>query len=352
MIAESLNKKRYEALTSLRGFFIYGIALFHMGVMIGRPMKRILDPVYHLGGYFGDYFFFMLSGFLMCHVYRERIAAGNTKVTDFLVAKMKKIWPMFFVTNMIALLFLLQLGDARDDICLKNIIMSSLMLSTGWVENIYPYNYPAWFLCVLFLCYILFYYISKLFVRNKDVYYLLVIILLMVGYMIEIREPDIPFLFEGDGEGFLNFFGGVLLYDLILYIKKNRNSHLNVLRSACVIIIAGASILFTIYDINELCGDKRIVITFLLLPPLFFLATSEGFIQRVLELRPLVYLGELSMYIFLIHVPVIYAYLTINSYLGITVQPNVFLVSYIVIISVISVILRQAIGRKNWFCHR
>ena len=58
------KRERFAALDGLRAVFGMGIVIYHVNGAFGSAFSGVLAPVYAYGGYFGNYFFFLLSGFL------------------------------------------------------------------------------------------------------------------------------------------------------------------------------------------------------------------------------------------------------------------------------------------------
>ena len=70
------EKRRFDALTALKGLFILVIA-FHNSQLV-KPLAVDVPGAAFLalyGGVFGNSVFFILSGFLIAYNYRERIAS-------------------------------------------------------------------------------------------------------------------------------------------------------------------------------------------------------------------------------------------------------------------------------------
>ena len=81
--------KRIDAWDGLRFLFILGIVLFHSRAAFGHFGQDVLHGVYSLGGYFGNYFFFILSGILTERKFgpamaREKVALGRFLAHRFL----------------------------------------------------------------------------------------------------------------------------------------------------------------------------------------------------------------------------------------------------------------------------
>ena len=334
-----MKDKRYHALTTLKGIFIIGIAIAHFQIDVGRPYDNVLSPVFNMAWYYGNQYFFMVSGFLMCYAYRDRIAGRVTDIVGFVYGRVKKIWPLYILTNAFILLCTIAMSQGfREEFELKRIISTALMISSGWIEDVYPYNFPTWFICVLLLCYLIFYGLSKLYGKHKDLYYAALICMIAWGYILEIKEWSFPFCYHNDGVGFFNFFTGVLVFDLVnLLQQKLDKAKLRVVQTVGLLTLIAVHVLFVIFGIEEVCGDTQFVATLFVLPILIMLATTGGAVERILECRPLVAVGNSSMYIFFFHIPVITVYGIVDYYKGYTIRPEIGIIAYVLGIAAICV---------------
>ena len=72
------NMNSFREIDGLKGIFIFLIVIMHVKGAFDYAFSTVLRPAYDYGGYFGNYMFFLLSGFLMGYWYSERIRkSGN-----------------------------------------------------------------------------------------------------------------------------------------------------------------------------------------------------------------------------------------------------------------------------------
>lgn len=98
-----MDKKRFfDSLTGLKGIFIYIIVLFHTlpdtPFINAIPMTSLIG-IY--GGTFGNYMFFMLSGFLMAYSYRKKIEKHEISLKAYLLRRLFKLYPLYLLSNMV-----------------------------------------------------------------------------------------------------------------------------------------------------------------------------------------------------------------------------------------------------------
>lgn len=210
----------YPALTALRGLFILSIVIFHIGDMFGRCFGQVLGVFYTYGGYLGNYFFFLLSGFLLGGSYREKIAAGHISFFAFLRRRLIKIYPLYILTNLYMLFLKICTHSLPASGNWRTLLKVALTTSWGWFDNVYPYNLPTWFVSILLQCWIVYYCVARLSAGRPALYRFLTGALSLWGCLLIFLDIQAPFCYSQNGEGFLNFFLGVGLYEAFYSIQN------------------------------------------------------------------------------------------------------------------------------------
>lgn len=164
--------------------------------------------------------FFMISGFLT--VYNDR--CDEHCIKSFL-HKCKRIYPMaiFAGVVLIAIVFCYRWEFDEwifnEQYGMWNIITSLLLIHQGWIYEMLPaINNPTWYLCVLILCYIIFYLIKaicrKIGICLEKRWILYVIIVLISAYALH-TNISLPFFRLSSQRGYSSFFMGCLLCLLV-----------------------------------------------------------------------------------------------------------------------------------------
>lgn len=198
-----LNKIQSETINRLRVVFILLILMYHMGAEFNYPSLsyiKILNVGYKYGNILGNSFFFMISGFLTTMIYRERIQKNKLDLLKFMGKRIKKIYPVYFIGNLFSLAVFL-FRDGWKVVNIKELILSFTMTSTGWVNDSSPYNAVGWFVCVLLVCYVLFYILCKC-EKSTDLYFFGLFFIIITGYGLFDKPIEIPFLYWRNGLGF------------------------------------------------------------------------------------------------------------------------------------------------------
>lgn len=314
------NKSSFREIDGLKGLFIMLIVIMHIQEAFQYSFYTVLRPVYSYGGYFGNYMFFLLSGFLMGYWYTERIrncGDGDTENKSvgflaFLKKRLLRIYPLYFVTNVFSIVLeLIFHGKAALDI--RHIFLSFMMMSTGWVDDTnVPYNRASWFVNVLMVCFILFYLVCRAGRKNKTVFYAFTVIGILAGHAFMISDLHVPFCFRTNGEGYFNFFAGVLLAQWFMAARvKAQTAAANTNKKDEIIAIAaGTGNLLIIAacivsgGLSNATSDVPTTVSLMVFLLLITVLYGKG-LKTIFRNPVFVFLGKISMSIFLWHLPLL-----------------------------------------------
>jgi peptidoglycan/LPS O-acetylase OafA/YrhL len=129
------QRTEISALTSLRGVAALTVLIFHV-----IPDFR---------GYLAVDLFFLMSGFVLTHVYKQ-IALNCQNYFKFLKARLARIYPV----HMMMLLVLLPMLDTRPDFSFDGLLSSLLLLQSPW--HSICWNYASWSISAEWHAYLLF----------------------------------------------------------------------------------------------------------------------------------------------------------------------------------------------------
>lgn len=151
---------KLPALTSVRFLLAIGVVLFHY------QLQWPWDAMAHTGlldrARLGVDVFFILSGFVLTHAYRQALEAGRLHYGRFLVARFARIYPahlavLFFV--------LLMVGSARvlgaefdADLYNPMGLLTTILLIHAWLPEVVTaeWNGPSWSLSAEWFAYLAF----------------------------------------------------------------------------------------------------------------------------------------------------------------------------------------------------
>lgn len=274
-----------SALTGVRAFAALAVVAFHFTEGLTLPLW--LQPLTSRG-YLGVDLFFILSGFIIHHVYRGAFASGAhpVDVQAFTINRFARIWPMhmFAMLAMLALYGVaLSVGrQPADQSALSfTALLASILMIHAWV-GLPSLNIPAWSISAEWFAYLLYPAIclqtASITTRGKAA--------LLLGCLVAVElwansHPLLRIMPE--------FVIGILLYDLRDRFPAGRFGGL---------VAAGALIALCYAGSMELLGLRVALFGLLIVS----LSRAEDHLGAHVMSHPIaVYLGEISYSIYLIH---------------------------------------------------
>ena len=288
-----------RSLTGLKFIFIMFIVLTHTlpdtPLIQSIPFTSFID-VY--GGVWGNSLFFTLSGYLLSMGYRERVRSHTISFGTYLYKRLAKLYPMYILSNIVMIPFLIH-RYGPSVLSLKRIALVVLMQAGGALDNQFPFNGSSWFVCTLMVCYVLYYFVAY-HSKNDTQYRCFLAAGIIIGYIISNYHLDISYLYNENGVGYVNFFTGCALTEIIPRIPEETYKKLT-LPAIVMLLLSGYSMLRI--GVEAALGSGPLGYTFFLNPLLIFVATVPNIVNRILGSRPIAYLGEISMSIYFCHTP-------------------------------------------------
>lgn len=293
-----MDNKRIKSIDGLRGLGAILIAFFcHFRLNNVEWMSVFSD----ICNYVVE-LFFEISGFGIAYTYRDRII--NISGIEFLSKRYKKILPLYWITLFIATILYIyfeQLEITYSSITPNFlydpfiIILSITGTVCGWAIGVNPTNGPAWYINVLFLCYIIYFIIAKQRRKGNDTYILFLLIWFFIGFVGIFNSLQIPFFYEASCRGYISFSMGALLYELYEKLDKQAGEVYTVIGSVVLVIV----LLFCDYGI--LSRETRLIVVMLVCPIVLFSAIYNRFIKKILESKVCSFLTKISMGIYMWH---------------------------------------------------
>jgi peptidoglycan/LPS O-acetylase OafA/YrhL len=157
---------RIHQLDGLRGLLAVFVALFHLQASFSDLPAFLLRqaPIFLQGWYAVDVFFVM-SGFVMLHVYGETFANGVTPrlFLNFMWARVVRLYPVHLFALLATMVLLLPMLVAHHELLLAwrgryslgTFFASLFMLQSPWVDY-RSWNYPAWSISAEWHAYLVF----------------------------------------------------------------------------------------------------------------------------------------------------------------------------------------------------
>jgi len=307
------NSVYLSNLTALRGLAAILVAVFHFDSMV-MHLSFSNDSVFLKNCYLMVDLFFIMSGFIMLHVYGEKFTTQIKRTTylSFLRARVARIYPLHVFTLLLFVIIFYGALNPYMSGTLTKLIHNPkaipthlLLLQSFGLHNIFTWNLPSWSISAEWFSYLLFPFLAFIMARFRTSGFL-ILTLLSVSLYVSIvyflprskefwslpNALDINVTYEyGYLRGFAGFLAGMGTYRLFK-IK----TFVNYLSSDAVGLI-GLLVLFV--TLNGDCNDLVYVPVFMIV--VLCIASNKRSIHKICMLRPLQFLGDISYSIYMVH---------------------------------------------------
>lgn len=354
------EKQHFVTLEWFRFILSLYIVIFHTFNYNDAPkfIREIVDT-----GFFATSSFFILSGFILAHVYLKNKGTETVmlreKSSHFLIKRFANLWPIHIISMVIFILMMMSLpffnispGDANSSIRyvmfdatdgtpyeeLKHYmsntelwiaIISNIFMINSWNPYYMVFNFPTWSISTLFFFYMLFPFIAVKLNRLKRPYFFLFLLnaaaLVPVSLLLiytNMGYPEAGFLHRNPIIRLPEFVGGILLCHI--YHKNRVENKLPDFKRMCVLITTlvvglGVAKLFIYMMANH--WDSW-YIAYHLLHNGLILSLEMLFIYVVINLPDIKSekwvaisekLGSSSLPLFALHMPIFYIFIRLQK---------------------------------------
>jgi peptidoglycan/LPS O-acetylase OafA/YrhL len=297
---------RIPSLDGLRGIAAVAVMEFHFNIFF-LPQARLTEILPSLGrAYLSVDLFFLLSGFVMAHVYGQALATNwRASWTNFAIARFARLYPVFAVTTVVMIIIAALSPTQLSGVSLSagTLALQPFMLQQ-WASGL-SWNYPTWSISTEAEAYAYFVVFAGLLLGGKHPRLLAtccIVILILLS--------------QGAG-GSLNYFVGVhaflrTLAEFSLGVLVYR-AHANAAGSLygwvgiAAALLAGAA-LITRLDVL-MVGAFACLIYYCVNAP-------DSLLGKLLNSVPSIALGKWSYSVYLWHVPTHFAVMAALTALG------------------------------------
>jgi peptidoglycan/LPS O-acetylase OafA/YrhL len=302
---------RLDALTGIRAVAALMVVGFHFVKSPLAPLQiERAIPAFNYG-YLGVDFFFVLSGFIIAYVHQRDAAALSARsVLHFYGLRLARMYPVHLLT--LCGLAVIVFAGGRvgftpthpDDFRAIDFVYNLLLVQSWGVADDIHWNFPAWSISCEWFVYLLFPLLAlglnRIASTRQALFWLGAEIAVFVLAYIFFFLGDLDLQFDGGhfsqfalARVSLEFTAGALCYTLTNFID---------MRAWPWTAVVFAAILGAIMLSDTPARDLAIVAVF----ALAILAGSvpSNLITGVLSLPALVYLGEISYSLYMVHVPI------------------------------------------------
>lgn len=328
-------------LTPLRGIAALLTVMFHVDLMLGgggNLLVKFKDSLLFTRLYLMVDFFFVLSGFIMVHVYGKWFndSVEKNEFKQFTIARFARVYPLHFVTLLYCVglkLWFVAAGGIETnpmDAISNNwsaIPSHLLLLHSMNVNEWFTWNNASWSISTEWWMYMLFPFLVKPFLKLKSAGRAIIVLACFAGYVfitfvivpIVTVPASIPFVAVNPADltinvsyqyGFLRcLFGFVLGMMVYQYYVEGAAKRFVANGYALLLLTLGLGVClhFAVPDVFSVAFF-----------PLILLSAAYGSknMDAFFGTRPLQRIGDWSFSIYLVHQPLMYTIGTIMSYLN------------------------------------
>ena len=300
-------------LTSLRGFAAMAVVLFHFNeilvLFVTQEQTMLLRKCYLMVD-----LFFIMSGFIMLHVY----GSSFNKIIQqhifwaFIKARFARLYPLHIVTLVASVVLFYTLSNATDPISVRifnpnAIVTHLLMLHACGVHDIFTWNVPAWSISAEWWAYMVFPFFALLLAKNKRLGLFVlglgsVILYCLIVFFLPRVNPFAPTIPNLNHDldvtydyGYLRGLAGFMMGMLTYVAYKNEKLYRLFTKDSVALV----SICILLVGMHFGWNDLVYIPLFVLLVLCF--SANEGKLTQLCSLIPLQYLGDISYSIYMTH---------------------------------------------------
>jgi len=314
-------------LTPLRGITALLVAVYHFEDLMVRFVPLTFTMFFSKCYLMVDIFFIM-SGFIITHVYQKNFRNGLTASNfwRFTVARFARIYPLHFLMLLVVVVSFVASGAPPDPIQNPAAIPTNLLLIHSFgIHNTFTWNVPSWSISAEWWCYMLF-PVLIFFLCNKRKLAVPVLLFLSASAYVAIMywlprvgptgEAIIPLpqdLNVTFDYGFVRGLSGFSL-GMVLYVLYENPVTRRIFSSDLVFFIfsfgAITSLHLALPDILSIPLFAGIVLS---------AACNGGWVHRIFERPLLQMIGDISYSIYMLHVVILFAIMEILNSSGVSI---------------------------------
>jgi peptidoglycan/LPS O-acetylase OafA/YrhL len=303
-------KTQILSLTPLRGIAAIIVAIHHFQFQI-PDLELTQKTWFFYNGFLWVDFFFILSGFVITHVYLQSfISETNWKnYKFFIISRIVRIYPLhvFIIFCLVILEFIKMSIVNYGGINITEEpfsgergiwpLFSSLLLLQNWLfHDLAAWNPVSWSISMEFFLYIIFPFVLKSLYRGDliNLAYKAFFLFLVIWAQTIIAPPgDSEYYHLRSVKNIAEFFIGILAYRLYTESVWKNLFHKDWFFLFCLLLSIAIMHLNFNYSLVMPCFAFLIIAA----------ATNHGMSSKILNSKPLNHLGNISYSIYMVHYP-------------------------------------------------
>ncbi len=297
---EERNRQRINEIDGLRGIACVCIVLGYHCRTFFFEGKVWMDNL----AYFVEVFF-IISGFMMAYNYKNRIYMLNFK--SYFLKRYINLMCIYWITDIVWIV-LLAIQYSKEGI-IDNNSFNLLYLTlefwgvlSGWGFSSLGIN--SWFFCVLIYCYIIYFILCKYSIKinQQNGKYIASLLAILVFTIVGIINAwDYSFLYAGITlRGLGSFLVGAIIYELYENLPEIK---MKTLLYVFDFLIALSFLYCKIngFSYDDFLGNKSLTMILIICPLIVLNVLYIPIFRAICSRRFLLYLGKISMNIYLWH---------------------------------------------------
>ncbi len=295
---------RFHSLDGWRGVAALLVSLYHLNFF-----NHLHDWDFLRNSYLFVDFFFVLSGFVITHAYKDKLK-NTIDFKKFISRRLSRLLPLhLFVLALFILFELLKLFIAQFGMwtsadlpftgayTIQSIFSNLFLIHSLGIHDHLSWNYPSWSISVEFYTYIIFAVVGLIGYKSRKLlrlqYSLLIVLSFYIIYINTDHLNDATYHY-GIFRCIIGFFLGSICYRFFLLNKNKVIPYATVIEIFSIIVIY----FFTAYFGKEkLSIIAPIIFTF----TVYIFAFEQGLLSKLLKVKPIQNLGKWSYSIYMIH---------------------------------------------------
>lgn len=300
-----MKKEHLYQLDFLKFIMCFSVVFGHFSsVFSGRAVEVANNRFLLFCNTYGPYtvdLFFMVSGFVIHYVYKERM--NSISFLPFMKKRIVGVLPPLILSELLMGLVYplgntLISGAGLRFPSFYSWFQSLTMSAKGYIDGTgcYPIATITWYVDILVLLYVVYWIVCYACRKHPGGFIPLCLFVIVFGYIC-IYYFEFPFLWESNGRGYCSFFVGVLISEFQANekINKKRLSYMAIIVSLAVFAIASFCGQEATY------GNLRMSMTFWIMPSFLLAVLNIPWLKKGLNHEKFSIFGRISRDIYFSH---------------------------------------------------
>ncbi len=298
--------KYLSNLTPLRGIAALWVVVFHFQEVIIKFVSPDRTQLVAKGYMMVDLFFIM-SGFIICHVYQQNFQTGLSSkyFRRFIVARFARIYPLHLLT-LVLLIILIAASKSWNPVDDPTAIPTNLFLIHSFgIHKVFTWNVPSWSISAEWWAYMAFPFLVIFIYRKKELAISLlglfaIVVYIAIMYWLPRKNPFdptavVPHNLDSTFDyGYLRGLAGFII-GMLLYKAYETGLLLKTFQKDITAVIV---ILATVLCLHIGLNDGIYIILFAVI--VFAFALNNGKLNIICNNRFAQYIGKISYSIYLV----------------------------------------------------